>query len=111
MERRVLQVTLGLLSLIPLLGLALIWTRGAAAFGALESAVPTALDNQLRYLAGVYFGTVTIPLWWAIPRIEARGQALVVAATGDDEEGISLWREVARRYEQLIATGTRTLQS
>jgi hypothetical protein len=82
MERRFLQVILGLLSLIPLLGLALIWTRGAAAFGALESAVPTALDNQLRYLAGVYFGTVTIPLWWAIPRIETRSQALAVAATG-----------------------------
>lgn len=32
-------------------------------------------------------------------------------ATGGDDEGISLWREVARRYEELITTGARTLQS
>jgi len=29
----------------------------------------------------------------------------------DDDEGISLWREVAQRYERLIATGVTTLQS
>ena len=32
-------------------------------------------------------------------------------ATGGDDEGISLWREVARRYEQLNATSASTLQS
>ena len=33
-----------------------------------------------------------------------------LASAGDDE-GISLWREVAQRYERLIATGVTTLQS
>ena len=32
-------------------------------------------------------------------------------STGGDDEGISLWREVARRYEQLIATASGRLQS
>ena len=32
-------------------------------------------------------------------------------ATGGDDEGIGLWREVARRYEQLMATRVTTLQS
>ena len=32
-------------------------------------------------------------------------------ATAGDEDGISLWREVARHYEQLISTGAGTLQS
>ena len=32
-------------------------------------------------------------------------------ATLRDDEGISLWRDVARRYAQLIAGGTGTPQS
>jgi len=32
-------------------------------------------------------------------------------ATAGDDEGIALWREVARRYEQLIDTGAGFLQS
>lgn len=32
-------------------------------------------------------------------------------ASEGDNEGISLWREVARRYEELITTGALTLQS
>ena len=32
-------------------------------------------------------------------------------ATGGDDEGIGLWREVARRYEQLIGNGVGALQS
>jgi hypothetical protein len=32
-------------------------------------------------------------------------------STAGDDKGISLWREVARRYEQLIDTEASTLQS
>ena len=32
-------------------------------------------------------------------------------ATGGDDEGIALWREVARRYDQLIPTASGNLQS
>jgi hypothetical protein len=81
MERRALQIILALLSLIPLAGLALAWLRGPQFFfhGA-PGSVPNALDNQFRYLAGVYVGAVTFGLWWAIPRIEERGAVLVLAA-------------------------------
>lgn len=80
MERRALQIVLTVLSLIPLLGLAIIWTRGPAFFGSDAAAVPNALDNQFRYLAGVYAGAVTGGLWWAIPRIEQRAVPVCIAA-------------------------------
>jgi len=81
MERRALQVVLTVLSLIPLLGLALVWSQGAAFFFRDGAApVPNALDNQLRYLAGVYAGAVTGALWWAIPRIERGAVPLRIAA-------------------------------
>ena len=32
-------------------------------------------------------------------------------ATGGDDEGIALWHEVARRYEQLIVTASGNTQS
>lgn len=83
MERRALQGVLGVLSLIPLLGLVLIWSGGPAYFlGGRSVEIPTSLDNQLRYFAGVYFGTVTLALWWAIPRIEDREVAVRIAAGG-----------------------------
>jgi hypothetical protein len=70
MERRALQAVLGLLSLIPLLGLGVVWVRGPAFFfGEAGGSVPANLDNQFRYLAGVYAGAVTGGLWWALPRI------------------------------------------
>ncbi len=83
MERRALQSVLAVLSLIPLLGLCLIWLAGPRYFlGDSGVAIPSMFDNQLHYLAGVYFGTVTLTLWWAIPRIEARFEAVAIAATG-----------------------------
>ncbi len=80
MERRALQIVLAVLSLIPLLGLAVTWGSGTQYFTGGGGAVPNALDNQLRYLAGVYAGAVTGALWWAIPRIEERGGAVTLAA-------------------------------
>jgi hypothetical protein len=69
MERRALQVVLTVLGLIPLFGLAIVRSQGPAFFfGDQATTVPNALDNQFRYLAGVYAGAVTGGLWWAIPR-------------------------------------------
>lgn len=81
MERRALQAVLALLSMIPLLGLGIVWSRGTEFFlhGGV-GAIPNALDNQLRYLAGVYAGAVTGGLWWAIPRVEERGAVVALAA-------------------------------
>jgi hypothetical protein len=81
MERRALQVVLTVLSLIPLLGLAIVWAQGPRFFLRDEAAIlPNALDNQFRYLAGVYAGAVTGALWWAIPRIEHGAVPLRIAA-------------------------------
>lgn len=81
MERRALQAVLGVLSLIPLLGAVLVWGWGAQFFfGKTGGVAPANLDNQLRYLAGVYLGAVTFGLWWAILRIEERG--IVVTLVG-----------------------------
>lgn len=49
-------------------------------FGDAGGSVPVNLDNQLRYLAGVYAGAVTGGLWWALPRVEERGGAVALAA-------------------------------
>jgi hypothetical protein len=81
MERRALQTVLAVLSSIPLLGLWIAWIRGPGFFVAEgDPGVPHALDNQFRYLAGVYAGAVTGSLWWAIPRIEVRTAAVRIAA-------------------------------
>src|SRR5262245_61521956 len=81
MERRAFQMVLALLSLIPLIGLAIAWLIGPKFFfHGNGAAVPNPLDNQWRYLSGVYAGAVTGGLWWAIPRIEERGVALRIAA-------------------------------
>ena len=82
MERRTLQVVLAVLSVIPLLGLGIAWLRGPEFFfhGA-SGRVPNALDNQFRYLAGVYAGAVTGGLWWAIPRVELRAVPVCIAAS------------------------------
>ena len=56
-----------------------------------------------------------IALW--VEKNHGRSGATFIAeqverlATGEDSEGIFLWREVARRYEQLIATASDRLQS
>jgi hypothetical protein len=82
MERRMLQVIFGILSVIPLLGLVIVWTQGAKFFLHGEpGTVTNALDNQFRYLAGVYAAAVTGSLWWAIPQIERRGIAIMIAGS------------------------------
>lgn len=100
MERRALQGVLTVLSLIPLLGLAIVWSQGPAFFfGDQAATVPNALDNQFRYLAGVYAGAVTGGLWWAIPKIEHRALPLRIAAVSVFLGGIG-------RCVSMVAVGS-----
>lgn len=79
MERRALQIILAILSLIPLIGVTIGFTAGPAVFGG--DAPPRELDNQLRYLSGVY-AMVTAAIWWSIPAIERRLAPIRLVALG-----------------------------
>jgi len=72
--KRGLQIVLGVLSLIPLTFAILGLWLGAGYFLP-AGEVPAALDNQLRYLSGVYV-LVSLLLWWAIPNVERHGRLL-----------------------------------
>jgi Domain of unknown function (DUF4345) len=75
-----LQIVLGLFSLIPLAFAAMGLLSGMA--GADPAAtVSAAVDNQYRYMSGVYI-LVTFLLWYAIPKIEThfRLMSLICAA-------------------------------
>lgn len=81
MERRALQLVLALLSLIPLIGVAIGFTQGAAFFGLDPGSLPRPLDNQFRYLSGVYV-MVSAAVWVAIPAIESRALPIRLVALG-----------------------------
>ncbi len=88
MERNALQLILGVLSLIPLAGLVIGFTDGSDFFMPEGSHAPANLDNQFRYLSGVYVA-VTIGIWYALPEIERRlaimriiGAAIMLGAVG-----------------------------
>ena len=81
MERRFFQAVLGLLSLIPLIGAAIAIGPGPAFFVEDPAAIPVDLDNQWRYLSGVYLA-VTLAIWWTLPRVETRIAPLRIAAAG-----------------------------
>ncbi len=88
MERTALQIILGVLSLIPLAGLVIGFTDGADFFMPEGSPAPASLDNQFRYLSGVYV-MVTMGIWYALPAIERRlaimriiGGAIMLGAVG-----------------------------
>lgn len=75
-----LQIVLGLFSLIPLAFAAMGLLSGMA--GADPAAtVSAAVDNQYRYMSGVYV-LVSFLLWYAIPRIEThfRLMSIICAA-------------------------------
>ena len=69
-----LQIVLGVLSLIPL-AFAVMGLWFGAAYFLPAGEVPAPLDNQLRYLSGVYL-LVSLLLWWAIPNVERHGRLL-----------------------------------
>ena len=74
-----LQIVLGVLSLIPLFFAVIGLGLGADRLD--PGGAPAALDNQFRYLSGVYL-LVTLLAWRIIPRVEREGVllALVTAA-------------------------------
>ena len=69
-----LQIGLGVLSLIPLF-FAVMGIMNGASFFMPDGGYPAAIDNQLRYLSGIYL-LVTMLLWWSIPNIEKQGVVL-----------------------------------
>ncbi|MCB9752176.1 MAG: DUF4345 domain-containing protein [Myxococcales bacterium] len=75
MERTALQIFLAILSLIPLAGLVIGFTDGTDFFMPDGVHAPSSLDNQFRYLSGVYVG-VTMGLWYTIPAVERRLAAM-----------------------------------
>jgi hypothetical protein len=81
LERRLFQGIVGLLSLVPLIGLAIGLTSGVAYFLPAGSAIDPDLDNQFRYLSGVYTA-VTIAIWWTLPRLEERLAPLRIVCAG-----------------------------
>lgn len=69
--RKSLQITLLILSLIPLFfGLTGV-IFGTGRFLEPDAIVPQ-LDNQFRYLSGIYL-LVSLLIWWAVPAIERHG--------------------------------------
>jgi hypothetical protein len=80
-ERRLFQGIVGLLSLIPLIGFAIGMTSGTGFFLPEGAERTVNLDNQFRYLSGVYTA-VTIAIWWTLPRLEERLAPLRIACAG-----------------------------
>jgi Domain of unknown function (DUF4345) len=71
LERRLLQVVLAVVSLIPLsAGLSGIWT--GPGFYHLTASISA--DSHLRYLSGLLFG-IGLVVWWIIPRVEKPSEA------------------------------------
>ena len=72
--RRGLQIVLAILSLIPLT-FAVLGLANGASYHMPDGGYPASLDNQLRYLSGVYL-LVAFLIWYAIPKIERHGRLL-----------------------------------
>ena len=81
MERRLFQGIVGTLGLIPLIGFAIGMTSGIAYFLPEGAERPVNLDNQFRYLSGVYTA-VTLAIWWTLPRLEERLAPLRIVCAG-----------------------------
>jgi hypothetical protein len=76
--RKSLQITLLILSLIPLFfGLTGV-IFGTGRFLDPDAIVPQ-LDNQFRYLSGIYL-MVSFLIWWMVPTIERHGTLLRIMA-------------------------------
>lgn len=74
--KRGLQIVLGVISLIPLYFAVTGMLGGAEPVGG--EAVPGAVDNQFRYLSGIYL-LVTLSLWRVIRNVEGEGTTLALA--------------------------------
>jgi hypothetical protein len=75
MNKKVLQIVLGILGLIPILTGALNLMLGASALNIFGAAVSpdvlnnVVIDSQIRFLGAIWLG-VGIVLYWALPAIE-----------------------------------------
>jgi hypothetical protein len=76
--RKSLQITLLVLSLIPLFFGLTGFIFGTGRFLD-ESAIVPQLDNQFRYLSGIYL-LVSFLIWWMVPTIERHGTLLRISA-------------------------------
>lgn len=74
-----LQIVLGLLSLVGLWAGVMGVTAGATQL--FEGSPPPGVDNQARYLAGMYF-IFPFMLWWIIPSIERHPIPIRIIAAG-----------------------------
>lgn len=74
--KRALEVTLMVISLVPLFFAVTGVLGGARPLGGDE--VVGALDNQFRYLSGIYV-LVTLLLWKVARNVEAEGETLLLA--------------------------------
>jgi len=75
-----LQIVLGLFSLIPL-AFAVMGLLSGMAGADPAATVSAAVDNQYRYMSGVYI-LVTFLLWYAIPRIEEHFALMAMICAG-----------------------------
>ncbi len=97
MERRALQIILGLLSLIPLISLAVGLGPGVGFLIPDGAEVPVDLDNQFRYLSGVYMA-VSLGIWWSLPKIEQRLAPVRIA-------GAAVFCGAVGRVASMVALG------
>ncbi len=81
MERRLFQLVIAVLSLIPVMDFVNSALNGASYLFPEGGLVPNDLDNQYRYLAGVYL-SVTIAIWWTLGNVEERVVPIRIVCAG-----------------------------
>ena len=88
LERRLLQVALAIVSLIPLsAGLSGIW-KGPEFYDLVAS---VSADSHMRYLSGLLLG-IGLVVWWIIPRVEKPSEAFATVTAIVFVGGLSrLW--------------------
>ena len=73
MSRRLLQITTGLLALVPILtGIITMLGTGDPLYASTDIPTVPVLDSNLRFFGGVWLG-LGIALLWLVPRIESEG--------------------------------------
>ena len=71
MERRFFQITIAILSLIPIMDAVLAFYQGPSHLFPDGGTYPTNLDNHYRYLTGAYLA-VAFVIWWTLGNVEER---------------------------------------
>ena len=71
MECRLFQLTIFLLSLVPIMEVSMAFTQGPGYLFPDGGSYPNDLDNQYRYVTGTYLA-VTFAIWWTLGNIEER---------------------------------------